>query len=284
MELECFTLFDPDSLFLFLSSNFKNIQIKVTGPSLHNLFSNECLPLITNNNEPIPVDDTSQSPEEIKIRSLLESNLLLYLKESLYTEEGYLWQQYVSNDIFQRVGLFYKYYADYCLLCSSFYLKSGQITDENSLEMFRDNLIKSALLDLKKIEDIIRLKTIESSAGDSKRFLSEGQYPNKIDALVASVLIPLSMENESTSEIGYYISSSQILGSYISNLKNDYLYNFEYFFKPEVTNTGSNKTGKANIFVNPGLYLRQNTFQVGFVTFALSALYLTKRFSKSSKT
>ena len=71
---------------------------------------------------------------------------------------------------------------------------------------------------------------------------------------------------------------------HILNLKNDYLYNFEYFFKPEVTNTGSNKTGKANIFVNPGLYLRQNTFQVGFVTFALSALYLTKRFSKSSKT
>ena len=28
MELECFTLFDPDSLFLYLSSKFKNIQIK----------------------------------------------------------------------------------------------------------------------------------------------------------------------------------------------------------------------------------------------------------------
>lgn len=28
MELECFTLFDPDSLFLYLSSKFKNVQIK----------------------------------------------------------------------------------------------------------------------------------------------------------------------------------------------------------------------------------------------------------------
>lgn len=280
MELECFTLFDPDSLFLYLSSKFKNIQIKVTGPSLHNLFSNECLPLITNNNEPIPVDDASQTPEEIRIRSLLESNLLLYLKESLYTEEGYLWQQYVSNDIFQRVGLFYKYYADYCLLCSSFYLKSGQITDENSLEMFRDNLIRSALIDLKKIEEIVRMKT-KNSIGDSKAFLSGGPTPNKIDALLASVLVPLSMENESTSEIGAYINSSQVFGSYISNMKTDYLYNFEYFFKKEVqTEHGS----RASLFKAPATYLRQNTFQVGFVVFALSALYLTKKFSKSSKT
>jgi len=280
MELECFTLFDPDSLFLYLSSKFKNIQIKVTGPSLHNLFSNECLPLITNNNEPIPVDDASQTPEEIRIRSLLESNLLLYLKESLYTEEGYLWQQYVSNDIFQRVGLFYKYYADYCLLCSSFYLKSGQITDENSLEMFRDNLIRSALIDLKKIEEIIRTKT-SGSAGDSKTFLSNGPAPNKLDALVASVLVPLSMENESTSEIGAYINSSQVFGTYISNVKKDYLCNFEYFFKNETHEQG---TTRASLFKAPATYLRQNTFQVGFVTFALSALYLTKRFSKSSKT
>jgi len=280
MELECFTLFDPDSLFLYLSSKFKNIQIKVTGPSLHNLFSNECLPLITNNNEPIPVDDSSQTPEEIRIRSLLESNLLLYLKESLYTEEGYLWQQYVSNDIFQRVGLFYKYYADYCLLCSSFYLKSGQITDENSLEMFRDNLIRSALIDLKKIEEIIRMKT-KNSIGDSKAFLSGGPTPNKIDALLASVLVPLSMENESTSEIGAYINSSQVFGSYISNMKTDYLYNFEYFFKKEVQNEHGTR---ASLFKAPATYLRQNTFQVGFVAFALSALYMTKKFSKSSKT
>jgi len=279
MELECFTLFDPDSLFLYLSSKFKNIQIKVTGPSLHNLFSNECLPLITNNNEPIPVDDASQTPEEIRIRSLLESNLLLYLKESLYTEEGYLWQQYVSNDIFQRVGLFYKYYADYCLLCSSFYLKSGQITDENSLEMFRDNLIRSALIDLKKIEEIIRTK---NSMGDSKAFLSGGPTPNKIDALLASVLVPLSMENESTSEIGAYINSSQVFGSYISQMKKDYLYNFEYFFKKDQVQ--SEHGSRANLLKAPAAYLRQNTFQVGFVAFALSALYLTKKFSKSSKT
>jgi len=279
MELECFTLFDPDSLFLYLSSKFKNIQIKVTGPSLHNLFSNECLPLITNNNEPIPVDDASQTPEEIRIRSLLESNLLLYLKESLYTEEGYLWQQYVSNDIFQRVGLFYKYYADYCLLCSSFYLKSGQITDENSLEMFRDNLIRSALIDLKKIEEIIRTK---NSMGDSKAFLSGGPTPNKIDALLASVLVPLSMENESTSEIGAYINSSQVFGSYISQMKKDYLYNFEYFFKKDQVQ--SEHGSRASLFKAPAVYLRQNTFQVGFVAFALSALYLTKKFSKSSKT
>ena len=74
------------------------------------------------------------------------------------------------------MGLFYKYYAgkfenfnlnvinkyqDYCLLCSSFYLKSGQITDENSLEMFRDNLIRSALIDLKKIEEIIRVRKLK---------------------------------------------------------------------------------------------------------------------------
>lgn len=280
MELECFTLFDPDSLFLYLSSKFKNIQIKVTGPSLHNLFSNECLPLITNNKEPVPIDDASQTPEEIKIRSLLESNLLLYLKESLYTEEGYLWQQYVSNDIFQRVGLFYKYYADYCLLCSSFYLKSGQITDENSLEMFRDNLIRSALIDLKKIEEIIRTKT-KNSIGDSKMFVSEGPTPNKIDALLASVLVPLSMENESTSEIAEYINSSQVFGSYISNIKKDYLYNFEYFFKKEFP---SELGSRASLLKAPTLFLRQNTFQIGFVTFALSALYLTKKFSKSSKT
>jgi len=296
MELECFTLFDPDSLFLYLSSKFKNVQIKVTGPSLHNLFSNECLPLITNNNEPIPVDDSSQTPEEIRIRSLLESNLLLYLKESLYTEEGYLWQQYVSNDIFQRVGLFYKYYAgkfenfnlnvinkyqDYCLLCSSFYLKSGQITDENSLEMFRDNLIRSALIDLKKIEEIIRMKT-KNSMGDSKTFLSGGPIPNKIDALLASVLVPLSMENESTSEIGAYINSSQVFGSYISQMKKDYLYNFEYFFKKDQVQ--SEHGSRSSLFKAPTVYLRQNTFQVGFVAFALSALYLTKKFSKSSKT
>jgi len=279
MELECFTLFDPDSLFLYLSSKFKNIQIKVTGPSLHNLFSNECLPLITNNNEPIPVDDSSQTPEEIRIRSLLESNLLLYLKESLYTEEGYLWQQYVSNDIFQRVGLLYKYYADYCLLCSSFYLKSGQITDENSLEMFRDNLIRSGLTDLKKIEEIIRAKT--NSVGDSKTFLSDGPIPNKIDALVASVLVPLSMENESTSEIGAYINSSKVFGSYISNLKKDYLYNYDYFFKKEVQNEHGQR---ASLLRAPAAYLRQNSFQVGFVAFAFSALYLTKKISKSSKT
>jgi len=237
------------------------------------------LPLITNNNEPIPVDDASQTPEEIRIRSLLESNLLLYLKESLYTEEGYLWQQYVSNDIFQRVGLFYKYYADYCLLCSSFYLKSGQITDENSLEMFRDNLIRSALIDLKKIEEIIRTK---NSMGDSKAFLSGGPTPNKIDALLASVLVPLSMENESTSEIGAYINSSQVFGSYISQMKKDYLYNFEYFFKKDQVQ--SEHGSRASLFKAPAVYLRQNTFQVGFVAFALSALYLTKKFSKSSKT
>lgn len=238
------------------------------------------MPLITNNKEPIPIDDASQTPEEIKIRSLLESNLLLYLKESLYTEEGYLWQQYVSNDIFQRVGLFYKYYADYCLLCSSFYLKSGQITDENSLEMFRDNLIRSALIDLKKIEEIIRTKA-KNSIGDSKTFVSEGPTPNKIDALLASVLVPLSMENESTSEIAEYINSSQVFGSYISNMKKDYLYNFEYFFKKEFP---SELGSRASLLKAPTLFLRQNTFQIGFVTFALSALYLTKKFSKSSKT
>ena len=52
--------------------------------------------------------------------------------------------------------------SDYCLLCSSFYLKSGQITDENSLEMFRDNLIRSALIDLKKIEEIIRVRKVKN--------------------------------------------------------------------------------------------------------------------------
>ena len=124
---------------------------------------------------------------------MLESNLLLYLKESLYTEEGYLWQQYVSNDIFQRVGLFYKYYAgefqdaphfiinnllisDYCLLCSSFYLKSGQITDENSLEMFRDNLIRSALIDLKKIEEIIRVRKLKFFLQNTRKYLDEKFY------------------------------------------------------------------------------------------------------------
>ena len=101
------------------------------------------------------------------------------------------------------------------------------------------------------------------------------------DALLASVLVPLSMENESTSEIGAYINSSQIFGSYISNMKNDYLYNFEYFFKNEVQ---SEHGSRASLLKAPITYLRQNTFQVGFVTFALSALYLTKKFSKSSKT
>ena len=98
---------------------------------------------------------------------------------------------------------------------------------------------------------------------------------------MASVLIPLSMENESTSEIGAYINSSHVFGSYISNMKKDYLYNFEYFFKTEVQNEHGSR---ASLFKAPATYLRQNTFQVGFVTFALSALYLTKKFSKSSKT
>ena len=98
---------------------------------------------------------------------------------------------------------------------------------------------------------------------------------------MASVLVPLSMENESTSEIGAYINSSQVFGAYISNVKKDYLCNFEYFFKNETHEQG---TTRASLFKAPATYLRQNTFQVGFVTFALSALYLTKRFSKSSKT
>jgi hypothetical protein len=89
------------------------------------------------------------------------------------------------------------------------------------------------------------------------------------------------MENESTSEIGAYINSSQVFGSYISNMKTDYLYNFEYFFKKEVQNEHGSR---ASLFKAPATYLRQNTFQVGFVAFALSALYLTKKFSKSSKT
>ena len=38
MELECFTLFDPDSLFLYLSSKFKNIQIKALYQNLKTAF------------------------------------------------------------------------------------------------------------------------------------------------------------------------------------------------------------------------------------------------------
>ena len=90
------------------------------------------------------------------------------------------------------------------------------------------------------------------------------------------------MENESTSEIGAYINSSQVFGFYISQMKKDYLYNFEYFFKKDQVQ--SEHGSRANLLKAPATYLRQNTFQVGFVAFALSALYLTKKFSKSSKT
>merc|ERR1712235_69271 len=127
--------------------------------------------------------------------------------------------------------------------------------------MFRDNLIRSALIDLKKIEEIMRVKT--NGSGDSKTFLSNGPAPNKLDALVASVLVPLSMENESTSEIGAYINSSHVFGAYISNMKKDYLYNFEYFFKKDQVQ--SEHGSRASLFKAPAVYLRQNTFQVGFV-------------------
>jgi len=157
MELECFTILDPSTLELFLTAKFKNIKPELRRPSLQNFYDIERLPLLTSaNNQEVFLEYSQPTNRETKIRSLIEQNISLYLKESLFTENGFLWMNYASSDVFRNVGLFFKYIADYRLIQKSVYLRTGQITDENNLESFKNNLIDNVLADLEEIETIIK--------------------------------------------------------------------------------------------------------------------------------
>ena len=158
MDLECFTLLDPDALFLYLSARFRKVRPKIRAPRLFNLFESSCLPLLTDQLTGSPVAlESGSTDNEIRIRSVIESSLLLYLKHSLYAEEGLLWKTIVSDDIYRNVGLLYRMYAEHVLVKKSVLVQSGEITDENSAESFREQLTNQALDDLSVIESILKV-------------------------------------------------------------------------------------------------------------------------------
>lgn len=253
MELECFTILDPSTLELFLTAKFKNIKPELRRPSLQNFYDIERLPLLRSaNNQEVFLEYSQPTNHETKIRSLIEQNISLYLKESLFTENGFLWMNYASSDVFRNVGLFFKYIADYRLIQKSVYLRTGQITDENNLESFKNNLIDNALADLEEIETILKIE----------------KHDTKVSSMIASMLVPLSLEIES--KIGKYINGSVTLNNFVEEIKRKYLSEFSIFKKNE---TSLNY----QLMKHPVIYFQNHKFQFGLVCFTLFAFYKTRK-------
>lgn len=260
-ELECFTILDSSTLELFLLSKFKKLNPKLRRPRIQNLiYEIEILPLLSSasSNKQILLEYSIPTNQETRVRSLIEQNLSIYLKESLFTENGFLWTNFGSDDVFRNVGLLFKYIADYRLIQKSIYRRTGQITDENNLENFKNNLIQNALDDLAEIEIIITQESTKS------------RDETKVTSMLASVLVPLSLESENT-KIGKYLNKSQILSNFVEKIKKKYLSQFQVY------NLNEKKRESFSILSNPILYFKNHKFQIGLICFSLFAFYRTRR-------
>ena len=83
--------------------------------------------------------------------------MTLYLKNSLYSEEGNLWRHVASDDIYTNVGLVRRMIAEHKLVKKSILVDSGEISGENTLEEFQTQLDAACLADLASLETIIKV-------------------------------------------------------------------------------------------------------------------------------
>jgi len=220
MELECFTLLDPDTLYLYLSARFRKARPVIRPPKLHNLYAAEtALPLLTEcqTGQPVTastVDIEQSNLVEQRVRSILGSNLTLYIKNSLYSEEGNLWRHIAADDIYANVGLVRRMIAEHKLVKKSILVDSGEISGENSVEQFRTQLDAACLADLATLETII--KETKTASGDYM-----GNQPCALDALLGSFLVPLSLERETP--VSAFIRESAVMCPYVRRFKYDFL-------------------------------------------------------------
>lgn len=98
----------------------------------------------------------------------------------------------------------------------------GEITGENSLEEYQKSLTDQCLSDLKLIETI--LEETKKASGDMQKY-------TQTDALIASYLIPLSLERETA--VAEYINLSLTLTPYLRHFKTVHLKEYPLFLDNE---------------------------------------------------